>query len=141
MLRYIQHIGPDTLASDLLSPDPAAGEAPSAEACQGVPRWLVEGWWTAVFEWGRNAFLAADFDGASRALLAAWSFVQDQAHSVAAGSYAHHCQHCAVAAAQRAAGGGGTQERAEDCWVTHYLRNLCTQAHLAKEDEEAAFLL
>ena len=94
-----------------------------------------------MFEWGRNAFLAGDFDEACRVLLAAWSFVQDQAHSGAAGASTNHCQHCAVAAAQRESGGGKQPEHAEDCWITNYLRNLCTQAHLAKEDEEAAFLL
>jgi hypothetical protein len=29
----------------------------------------------------------------------------------------------------------------DNCWLCGYLRNLCTQAHLAKEDEEGQFVL
>jgi hypothetical protein len=168
--RYIDFIGRDTLASELLgSPSP----------------WLIEGWWTALFEWGRNAFLCADFDEASRVLLAAWSFVQDQAHpsdandgKVAAPPAATaavvssssspsslssplSCQHCAlVAGAGAGAGADQFADRGSDigdasgsanpaannvkehsCWLCGYLRNLCTQAHLAKEDEEGQFVL
>eukprot|EP01043_Picozoa_sp_COSAG02_P076387 COSAG02_NODE_16198_length_1105_cov_1.327038_2_plen_68_part_01 len=57
-----------------------------ADTVSSPSPWLVEGWWTALFEWGRNAFLCGDFDEASRVLLAAWSFVQDQAHSGFVGS-------------------------------------------------------
>ena len=110
--------------------------------------WLVEGWWTALFEWGRNAFLCGDFDEASRVLLAAWSFVQDQAHCGYAGpteaggplSGQSVCQHCAMvaeAAAESVADRGGEHS----CWLCGYLRNVCTQAHLAKEDEEGQFVL
>ncbi len=124
--------------------------------------WLVEGWWTALFEWGQNAFLCGDFDEASRVLLAAWSFVQDQAHSgfvgpdTTAGSLPPRpsvCQHCAMVAALDATdsvasgldrdGVKSPEEtsKEEDCWLCGYLRNICTQAHLAKEDEEGQFVL
>ena len=128
-----------------------------ADAVGAASPWLVEGWWTALFEWGRNAFLCGDFEEASRVLLAAWSFVQDQAHPVSVGPGAQAgsssgrslCQHCAMVAADLDAidsvanGVKSSEERSgvDNCWLCGYLRNLCTQAHLAKEDEEGQFVL
>ena len=53
---YVLHLGADTLVSGLLDPLQPDGVRP----------WLVEGWWAALFEWGRNSFLVADFEEASR---------------------------------------------------------------------------
>lgn len=150
--RYVDIIGPETLASEIVVVGAGADKvaAPSP--------WLVEGWWTALFEWGRNAFLCGDFEEASRVLLAAWSFVQDQAHSGSVGPDAlagspsgrSLCQHCAVVAADLDAIDSvanavvkSSEERSsvDNCWLCGYLRNLCTQAHLAKEDEEGQFVL
>ena len=105
MGRYVRHLGPETPAASLLS---------TAE-----PR-HIEGWHAALVEAGRNAFLCADFEGASRLLLAALSFVVDQAHPAKA------CTHCA---------------EGEGCWVAGYYRNMVAQATLATQDEEANFVL
>ena len=110
--------------------------APDALACV-----MVEGWIAAVIEWGLNAFLVADFDDAARVLHAAWSFVQDRAHASAMAS-SKGCWHCAVAHSQPVAVlDGDTGAERNPCWLVGYLRNLCAQAVLAKEEQEGQFVL
>jgi hypothetical protein len=106
--------------------------------CQPPVAWHLQGWCGALVDWGVNALLASNFDEAAPVLHAAWSFVQDHAHSSATAP-SSGCQHCMAAAA--AAAESGQAKAGEPCWLVGYLRNLCTQAVLAKEEEEAQFVL
>lgn len=118
----------------------ASLRAPVAQ-CDKVACVTVEGWSAALVEWGLNAFLAADFDGAAQVLHATWSFVQDRAHASATAA-SRGCRHCVRTRVQQVLmpDGDGVAEGSA-CWLVGYLRNLCAQAVLAKEQQEGQFVL